>query len=579
MASITYWNRVEPRPRSKSLGHALSARIRDPLWFLARQWQFGEFQGEDAGSPAYIQFSANFSKIEQWHSPNDEAFAVDSKKPLEAQIQTEAFSETDFTITVELGQQFKAFLEKSISDIDDFRTVLDETLTQYAVPKPEDIDPANRDKALMSFLRVFAGNEINGTKLLRDYLASAPEIPSDLTIPDPLKNPYKTGLVNLKQWAESTYGKLGKEDSPAWVPERLEYGLSVTASSPAGEQVKLNVYPGQNGEFDWYDFDHIPSEEDTDNPPGEDAETVIHSILPAYVRFPGMPNARWWQFERGDINLSDVKVDPSDTAKMALLDFGLIHSNDWFVIPVAQPVGSLGRLNALLVHDVFGGVTEINPAVTDATNVIHRWSMFTTSIVGSTSTTDYFVLPPGPGTLDIQSESTEEVRFLRDEMFNSAFGVEHITQNGLGERWFGHERAMPKPSDYEKNTTTSPLKYLLQSWLPENWIPFVPVRQGDTTAAVDFERALILQPDHLGNLATVKPHGRILNPTNLRDPAIYRIREEEIPRTGVRVSRLVRRTRWLNGETYIWIARTVKPGSGEGSSGLRYDLAIPLDNQ
>ena len=25
--------------------------MRDPLWFLTRQWQYGEFEGEDAGSP------------------------------------------------------------------------------------------------------------------------------------------------------------------------------------------------------------------------------------------------------------------------------------------------------------------------------------------------------------------------------------------------------------------------------------------------------------------------------------------------------------------------------------------------
>ena len=30
----------------------LQARLYDPLWLLARQWQIGEFQGEDNGSPA-----------------------------------------------------------------------------------------------------------------------------------------------------------------------------------------------------------------------------------------------------------------------------------------------------------------------------------------------------------------------------------------------------------------------------------------------------------------------------------------------------------------------------------------------
>src|SRR2546428_14159563 len=49
--SATTWSRLEPLPTSDDVSEALQARIADPLWMLARQWQFNEFQGEDAGSP------------------------------------------------------------------------------------------------------------------------------------------------------------------------------------------------------------------------------------------------------------------------------------------------------------------------------------------------------------------------------------------------------------------------------------------------------------------------------------------------------------------------------------------------
>ena len=49
--TVTVWNRLEGRPRSVEFDRALSAEVRDALWMLARQWQFGEFRGEDAGSP------------------------------------------------------------------------------------------------------------------------------------------------------------------------------------------------------------------------------------------------------------------------------------------------------------------------------------------------------------------------------------------------------------------------------------------------------------------------------------------------------------------------------------------------
>src|SRR5258707_12224601 len=45
------WNRLEGRARSADFERSLRAEVRDPLWFLTRQWQFGEFEGEDAGSP------------------------------------------------------------------------------------------------------------------------------------------------------------------------------------------------------------------------------------------------------------------------------------------------------------------------------------------------------------------------------------------------------------------------------------------------------------------------------------------------------------------------------------------------
>src|SRR5437763_9251647 len=43
---------------SVNIGEALSGRTKDPLWFLARQWQTGEFEAENGGSlgAAYISF-------------------------------------------------------------------------------------------------------------------------------------------------------------------------------------------------------------------------------------------------------------------------------------------------------------------------------------------------------------------------------------------------------------------------------------------------------------------------------------------------------------------------------------------
>ena len=59
----------------------------------------------------------------------------------------------------------------------------------------------------------------------------------------------------------------------------------------------------------------------------------------------------------------------------------------------------------------------------------------------------------------------------------------------------------------------------------------------------------------------------------ISDGDIYRINEEEVSRSGTRILRASRRTRWLDGTTHLWISRRWRAGRGEGSSGLRYDIA------
>ncbi|MFJ7589002.1 hypothetical protein ACIQZO_16780 [Streptomyces sp. NPDC097617] len=49
--TVGLWNRLEGRPRTTDFDRALRVEVRDPLWMLTRQWQLGEFRGEDCGSP------------------------------------------------------------------------------------------------------------------------------------------------------------------------------------------------------------------------------------------------------------------------------------------------------------------------------------------------------------------------------------------------------------------------------------------------------------------------------------------------------------------------------------------------
>ena len=68
MASTTTWMRLEPRVRNADMNTGLQARIYDPLWLLARQWQFGEFQGEDNGSPAAARWRGEVSRLNRYYA-------------------------------------------------------------------------------------------------------------------------------------------------------------------------------------------------------------------------------------------------------------------------------------------------------------------------------------------------------------------------------------------------------------------------------------------------------------------------------------------------------------------------------
>lgn len=100
----------------------------------------------------------------------------------------------------------------------------------------------------------------------------------------------------------------------------------------------------------------------------------------------------------------------------------------------------------------------------------------------------------------------------------------------------------------------------------------MPVQIDAARRAVALQRAA-MQRFADGVLTTNAPVGRVLTPTNLADPAIYRVNEEEVERSGTRILRAVRRTRWTDGSTHVWVSRRRRVGSGEAASGLRFDLA------
>src|ERR1700704_2211411 len=69
--SITGATRLETQPTAVSLKTGLQAPLADPLWMLTRQWQFNEFQGEDAGTPLKLTFAVDGSPVDFFRAGHD----------------------------------------------------------------------------------------------------------------------------------------------------------------------------------------------------------------------------------------------------------------------------------------------------------------------------------------------------------------------------------------------------------------------------------------------------------------------------------------------------------------------------
>lgn len=73
---------------SPNIGEALEARIKDPLWFLARQWQSGEFEAENGGRVAYVSVSTREHPL-QSVIVGGKKVNVDLEGPLDELIERE----------------------------------------------------------------------------------------------------------------------------------------------------------------------------------------------------------------------------------------------------------------------------------------------------------------------------------------------------------------------------------------------------------------------------------------------------------------------------------------------------------
>jgi hypothetical protein len=281
-----------------------------------------------------------------------------------------------------------------------------------------------------------------------------------------------------------------------------------------------------------------------------------------------MPDSRWWSFEDAVTDFGQLDTDHVDLAKLLVMEFALVYGNDWFWVPVPTPIGTLERVTTLLVTDTFGVRTLIRPSEQTQVNPGETpWSMFKLS--GNGRRSDFIAMAPTLGVVD-DADALEEVLFLRDDLAAMAWAVEQQLQGDLDSPLDAYElylqriKADPPPPPPKAKPGGPDLYYTLETAVPDNWIPMVPVK---SPQAELFLRRGTMEIATSAGFVNLKAHALILEPQHP-----FFVADRMLSRAGVLVDRYFRRTRSADGGTFVWMARKSGPGRGPGWSGLRFDI-------
>ncbi|HKD06728.1 MAG TPA: hypothetical protein VKB79_12575 [Bryobacteraceae bacterium] len=547
--------RLEPTPRSTGIEEGLAARIHDPLWLLARQWQTGEFRAQDAGTPAVVTVAGATTPVNAWRGAQQTDWTPfdGTIDPLDALVEPEDESSPNLRERLEAGAHFLRLLNAA-----GFSSLASAFVSAHA------FDPAvlaGPDFAADALLSAIAKRTPDGLPLHDTATALAGGAPQPVAIdPSDLAGVVAVANAWLAWYGEEIASTPNSGTDVTWQEHRMEYGFAVSNPGAGGTVLVADQYLGDG--LDWFDFDIDPGAT-----AGSDGTStpVSAKAVPTPVRYGGMPLPRFWAMEDSSYDFGSVDAAPNDIGRLLLVEFATVYGNDWYVLPIKLPVGSLTLLDSVVVSDVFGR----NLLVMRAGEGEPQWNLFSLDTRGAAHPAqDGLFLPPSAAYLG-ESAPVESVQFLRDEMADLAWAVETKVQDGL-ERVIDRRSTWVAPGKLPPGTRDLPA-YRVETVVPDYWLPLAPEQLADQKSIR--LRLVPMEVDVGGTPQATEPKGRLLV-ANDSGGRLW-LFEEEVPREGTLVDRLYRYARWQDGRTTLWTARRRQTGRGEGSSGLRFDILDP----
>jgi hypothetical protein len=515
--------RLEPLHRSPEVASGLTARIHDPAWALMRQWQLGEFAGQDAGSPVLVELAGHSTLITHWRASLDASEPWipyhPSEGPLDELIEAEEPQPADERTRVEGGAQFVRLLDEAGQS-----ARLPAVLETFGFDAPD--EPIADDET--DLVALLAARVPDAAKLAEAIDAGS------LPVAD---------IAEVAKGWRSWWATLHPDPGPDTFDEhRFEHHA---AFSVANRVLRADEYLGDG--LDWFTVDVDPG--GVPQPPAEPLRFTREAIA-SPVRFGGLPADRFWEMEDAQVDLGSTDVSTLDTGRLLLIAFAEVYGNDWFLLPLEVPAGSLTMLEQVRVTDTFGQQRVIERAGRDNP----AWNMFTLH-----GTDDgLLIMPSEPGAT---GDVLETIALARDELANLAWAIETEYTDERGRRTSRRDRWLKIAPDHEPPGELP--AYAVQTIVPDYWLPLVPHQV--SLGEIRFALVELLQPG-----IESKPLGRLLAPGTW-------LHEEEVPREGASVTRRPVLARWFNGAPHSWTRREKNPGAGESSSGLAFDIVRPSE--
>lgn len=567
--------RFAPVARTTGMEQGLAARLADPLWMLARQWQMGELHGDDAGSVVSVRIDGVAHHPTWWRPEPDAADPAAHEwqpwsvadAPLEPLVEAEPADVATLRrlalraagqlrqrlVEAGLGHILAALaaqapwsppLLSGAADADRVAATaladpiaLAQQVSSWAGPgAPAGAPPAE----LVAVLGLAAGEVDGFATTVRLWLGRWLAISGDFAMP--------------AEPAEPT-----PNDPASWDPHRLEHRGSLAFASMPDVRLRIDRHPG--GELDWFSADAVEGD------PGELATAAAPTEalrapqpfrargVPLPAVFAGMPMPRFWEMEDAGVDYGNVDASPADLARKLLVAFTSTYGNDWLVQPLRLPVGALVAVESVAVTDSFGEVHQLTPFNMQTTS----WRAFALHAPDTRPELGTHCYWSAPAlTSSQQSAPLERVTLRRDEMSNTAWAVvERVNDTFARSRAVPIEVAPAPPA-------TEPARYLVETPVASNWFPVVPEQIAIGSIKLTLRSVV---PSHAGDIPA-RPLGRIL----AGPPGTWWLHEEELGRSGLILDRRVQLGRWHDGRRWRWTARNREQGAGQASSGLRWDV-------